>query len=251
MLNGVSPGTAAAMALAADVEAASLIPAASGKLRVVRDDDDSNVISIDSEKASLYALRRAIDMLDGPSCDRIIGLLIQKLGVVHTWDHVLTPLLIELGHRWATADIGVEEEHVISESIMNQMRFVANSDFEPVNARPVLLAAAPNELHVLPLYAIAAGLAEHGIASRVLGARVPAEALMNASRKIGPCAVLIWSQSHGTADLSVWEGITHQRPAPATLATGPGWGSDLPKHLAGGNSLNSTLVLLARSVGAN
>ena len=57
---------------------------------------------------------------------------------------------------------------------------------EPRNGRPVLLACTPGELHSLPLSALAAALAEHGIGVRLLGGGLPAGALAAAVRRTGP-----------------------------------------------------------------
>ena len=249
VLNGVNTAEAARLALLSNAATSTLIPSAPSVIRAVEPDIDSNVISMTSDKVSIKALTRAVDMLDGPSCEHIIGQLIAQHGVVHTWEKILIPLLHEIGMRWELNQIGVEEEHVISESLMSQFRIFAANRHTTINNRPVVLAAAPHELHILPLYAIAAALAEHGIATRVLGARLPAEALANVVRRLRPSAVLIWSQTKGTADLSIWEAIETQRPAPATLAAGPGWGQQIPEQYACGTTLSSTLVTLATAAG--
>jgi hypothetical protein len=99
------------------------------------------------------------------------------------------------------------------------------------------------------MYAIAAGLAEQNIASRVLGARMPADALAAAARKIGPCAIVVWSQSLGTADVSIWDAVDPMRPAPLLMSVGPGWQFDVPDGVMKSNDFTSTLVALAAASG--
>jgi hypothetical protein len=87
-----------------------------------------------------------------------------------------------------------------------------------------VLACAPAEQHLLPLEALAAALAEQGVASRMLGARMPADALREALVRTGPAAVLIWAHSPATADYAGLAGICSVRPRPAIVAAcGPGW----------------------------
>jgi methanogenic corrinoid protein MtbC1 len=169
--------------------------------------------------------------------------------VVWTWENVLVPVLVALGDKWEQTGEGVEQEHLIAESITGLFRNLASAVTEPENARPVLLACAPHELHTIPMYAIAAGLAEQNIASRVLGARMPADALATAAKKIGPCAIAVWSQSLGTADVSIWGVVDPMRPAPLLMSVGPGWQSDVPEGVMKSNDFTSTLVALAAASG--
>jgi hypothetical protein len=99
------------------------------------------------------------------------------------------------------------------------------------------------------MYAIAAGLAEQNIASRILGARMPAEALANAAKKIGPSAIVVWSQSQGTADISIWDAVEPMRPAPLLMSAGPGWPGELPEGVTKSHDFASTLIALAAASG--
>jgi hypothetical protein len=99
------------------------------------------------------------------------------------------------------------------------------------------------------MYAIAAGLAEQNIASRVLGARMPADALATAAKKIGPSAIVVWSQTQGTADITIWDSVEPMRPAPLLMSVGPGWQPDLPEGVAKPLDFTSTLIALAAASG--
>ena len=253
MLNGVLPSEAAKTALAQDVIPANLAPETTSApaLHVVTDSDAevNNVIALDSPKAIVRSLNRAASTLDASGCDQIISNSLDSHGVVWTWEKVLIPVLVALGEKWEQTGEGVEQEHLIAESITGLFRNRANAVTEPENVRPVLLACAPHELHTIPMYAIAAGLAEQNIASRILGARMPAEALANAARKIGPSAIVVWSQSQGTADLTIWEAVEPMRPAPLLMSAGPGWQSDLPEGVIKSHDFTSTLIALAAASG--
>ncbi len=249
LANGIAPVDAARLAIAEDVEAATLLPLARASLKVVADLDDENVISLTGPRASIRGLLRAANMMDSAKCSAIIANLLKTDGVVAAWTDVLCPVLAQLGDQWAKTGEGVEVEHLISEVVANELHKIVDARPDSLNARPVLLASAPHELHTLPLYAIAAGLAEQNISSQVMGARFPADALAAACKKIGPSAIVIWSQTQGTADNAIWDDIEGQRPEPLRMSAGPGWKEPLPEGVVPTTDLPSTLLTLAVAAG--
>ena len=252
LLNGVTSQEAARLAQAEDIDAASLIPQPSKAPELHLVEDDTNVIELNGRKASIKGLIRAANMLDAEACERIIGHSIEEHSAAWTWDNVLVPVLVGVGEKWETTGEGVEVEHLLSESIINQFRVVSSAVTEFTNARPVLLVAAPNELHVLALHAVAAGLAEHNISTRMLGARLPVDALATACKRIGPSAVVVWSQTRGTADEEVWSVLEDARPRPVMVAAGAGWKHDaLPQEVAYPPSFVQTLTTLLAATGRN
>ena len=253
MLNGVLPAEAARAALSQQVEPASLVPETQlgSGLHLVSENSEvpNNVISLDSAKAMARSLTRAANMLDAGACDQILASSIASKGVVWTWENILIPVLTSVGAKWEQTGEGIEIEHLLAESIMGQFRKMTADLTDAENARPVILACAPHELHTIPIYAIAAGLAEHKIASRVLGARLPADALASAVKKLGPSAVVIWSQTQGTADLTLWDAIGTLRPDPLRMSAGPGWAQELPDGIVTCPDFTSTLITLAAAAG--
>ena len=253
ILHGYSPADAARVALAAQSSAApsaSKPKSARGNLSLVQSEDSGVVIDLNGPKASVRALTRAATMLDGKACDEIISRLLKEHGVVWTWQNVLCPVLNTVGEMWERANAGIEVEHVLSESIVTQLRTISSSVEEATNSKPVLLAGAPNELHTLPLYVIAAGLAEHNIDSQMFGARLPLDALSAAFDRVGPCAVVVWSHTRGTADAAIWEGLTQLRHMPLLMAGGHGWhGEELPSEIERAVDLQATLLALVAASG--
>jgi hypothetical protein len=130
------------------------------------------------------------------------------------------------------------------------LREVAGRTEEPPGVRPVLLTCAPDEQHSLPLHALAAGLAEQGVASRTLGAALPADALLAAVRRTGPAVLFVWSQLPGTADPHVLDALPLQRPATALLVGGPGWvRGRLPGRATLADGLPQAVSLVDRALG--
>ena len=179
-------------------------------------------------------LGRAALAMDSVAVQRLVEESIAADGLVATWEDVARPVLAAVGERWATTGRGVEVEHLLSQCLVAVFatRTAAGSAAQvdvahPV--RPVLLAAMPTELHVVPLAALAALLAERGVGCRSLGAALPADALAAAVRRTAPAAVVLWSQLPSTADPAVVAGLPVTRPRYRTYVAGPGWaGVPLP-----------------------
>ncbi len=259
---GAPPGEAARAALAADVVAHPASHLDLDRLEAAADSDldplledivgphgGGDVIATPAASASVRGLARAAMSLDSIACMQIVRDTIERRGVVWTWDNLLVPVLVGVGRRWENTGRGIEVEHVLSEAITSALSGVVARLHGAVNPRPVLLACADSEMHSLPLFAVSAALAERRIAARVLGARVPHEALVAAIRRTGPSVVLVWSYiaaptvAEGLADLPVL------RPAPLVLAAGPGWGETLPSGVARVTDLVDAVARISRAVG--
>ena len=124
---------------------------------------------------TVRGLARAADSLDSAACREIISASLDQRGVVWTWDAVIAPLLVDLGDRCHSTGRGVEVEHALTQVIEFCLGSVTGRLRTPINVRPVLLAAAPEELHALTLSALAGALAERQIEVCMLGQRVPTE----------------------------------------------------------------------------
>ena len=206
--------------------------------------DSQNVISLASPKNTVRGLVRAANMLDSTSCANIVAHEIEANGVVWAWANVIVPALQIVGEKWNETDSGIEVEHLLSEVVESQLRIITGANFEPVNKRPVLLCCTTHELHTLPIYAIAAALSTSQISCRILGARLPIDSLLAAAKKIGPSAIVVWSQTRGTEEPTLWNQLQDQRPPLVKIAAGPGWTVQLPDDVKTPGSLTETLDLL-------
>lgn len=260
VLAGIPPGDAARDALALEVDPSRLAPVtdivASSIPDVVEPLPNSGsrsgggqVIPIPGGTPASRGLARAALALDGVACQRIIQETIERRGVVWTWDHLLVPVLTGVGQRWETSGRGIDVEHVLSDAVHASLADRARELKDPVNARLVLLAAADEETHFLPLWAVAAALAERRIGSRMLGARVPQETLLQAVRRTGPAAVFIWAQIPGSARISALGELPALRPAPTVLAGGPGWHGSPPPGVSVATDLTEAVARLSRALG--
>ncbi|WP_326732050.1 MerR family transcriptional regulator [Streptomyces phaeochromogenes] len=204
-------------------------------------------------------LARAAVRLDAPAVDGRLTSAVERYGLTAAWQDVMVPTLHAVGRRWeSSGDRYVEVEHLLSWHISTTLRRVTPA-LSPSPSRrpetsegPVVLACVPGEQHTLPLEALNAGLAEHGLPTRMFGAAVPAEALTAAVRRLGPSAVVLWAQARSTASIPLarhvaathW-GVKGARRHPTLVLGGPGWAGRSAQGMLRPSSLHDALAVLA------
>jgi len=171
-------------------------------------------------------LARAVLALDEKWISEVILAALARDGSVRTWEELLLPVLSGLGTRYEHTGTCIEAEHLLSMAIIAAFSRRAADLPGRVEHRAVLLASAQGEQHSLPLYALAAALAERGVDSRMLGSDLPYSALAAAVRRTGPGVVFLWSQVPGTGDPVVLPDLSPRRPGARLILGGPGWDRD-------------------------
>jgi len=232
---GIAPAEAAAWALSAH-RATSAAPGRDG---------GGQAIPLGHASPAARGLARAAMRLDAPAMRAIFEDEVAERGVIAAWDDVAVPVLTGIGERYQATQRFVEVEHLISRCVSEVFGAVPR----PASAPRVLLAAADEEQHTLPLEALAAGLAQAGVASRLLGARVPPQALADAVTRTGPTAVVLWSHMAGTGDAGQLARVGEHPHRPLLLAAGgPGWPAVLPAGVAQLTTLGSAVSLVQGAV---
>ena len=207
------------------------------------------VVALPSSAPAVRGLARAALSLDSTACRRILTRAIERDGVIAAWDDLARPVLVGLGQRWETSGAGIDVEHLFAESLLSGLRAASGPERRRSTAS-VLLACSENEQHSLPLHVLAAALDERGATVRVLGARVPRQALAEAVRRSGPAAVLVYA-TMPVEDSGTLSDLPRMRPAPRIFVGGPGWaGVALPAGARQVRSLTEAVDELARTVGA-
>lgn len=253
-LEGVSAGEAARIAVSTDPDELPTVTLGDGVAH--RSGSRPTVIPLARAEDKVRGLIKAADGLDSGAVNAILRESLDRRGVIATWDSLIVPALATIGQRWAKTGQGVDVEHLASECVLGVLRHhVQRFAASPVNTRPILLACAEDEQHSLPLHAVASALAERHVSTRVLGARVPVDALASAIRRIGPAAVFVWAQRPNTGDPRQLASLPEIRPAPVVAVAGPGWPPQPQRwaprqRIVQVHDLSEAVALLARSVGA-
>ena len=171
------------------------------------------------------AIYKALQSFDRAFVEETLAHEIAEYGVEGAWSDVIVPTLFLIGQDWETEQKGIEVEHFFSEILKRTMHNQVVELKKPLNSRPVLLAAVGEELHSLPVYALAAALCARNIQTYVLGARTPLIALSAMVTRCAPPAIFLWAQLPKNAETKYWEDMPSIRPAPRIVVGGPGWDS--------------------------
>ncbi|RIV38880.1 MerR family transcriptional regulator [Micromonospora radicis] len=220
---GVSPAEAARWARQTADSTAQRATPRSGPRRTR--DGGGTTIPVNRAGPAARGLARAAMRLDSAAISETISRTIAADGVVATWDRLLRPVLVGIGERHAATGGLIEVEHLFSRYVSAALAAVVTARPAPAGRPPrILLSCADEEQHSLPLEALAAALVEAGVSHRMLGARVPVAALLDAIDRIGPAAVVLWSHTRATADPAQLTALlTAPRRPLLVLAAGPGW----------------------------
>jgi len=236
VISGVSPAEAAERALSFSGKSESVAETLSREINV--------------REELVETLIRAARAYDKGFIEELFRAELASSGITNTWNEVMVPLLILLGDEWADQGTGIETEHLVSE-IIKRLLTENHSDLsDPLNDRPVLLACIGEEMHSLPLYALAAALSERNIQSQFLGARTPIEAISAIVKKSAPPAIFLWAQLNKNGDVELLSEIPAIRPAPRVVISGPGWGNCSPKSAVLVDDLVEACEEITRAVGA-
>jgi DNA-binding transcriptional MerR regulator len=207
------------------------------------------VLAIPRGSTLQHGLARAATALDVDEVERQLEEVIAEVGVAQTWDELLRPVLVAVGERWASTGEGVEVEHLLSQAAMDVLRRLTERpapDDSPSASRPVLLASVDGDAHVLPLYVLAALLAEGGTRVRLLGASTPLSALRASAQRLRPSAIFLWAQLSGPMNNEFAAGAVEIRSGATLVVGGPGWAdASLPEGLTHVASLDDALDRLA------
>ena len=202
-------------------------------LEVRRPDDTAPPKNRDAQQAFVTA----VDRLDPAPAARAANSILQRLGVVRAWDEFFAPHLQQRGRTWERTRHGVEQEHLAAGVLQAALaRYTLN---RPTPEILVLAAATAEEAHTLPLYALAAALAERKTGVCVLGT-LPAASLRTAIERRRPDVLVLWTRTRHKGDAAALRGVLDR--APAICAAGPGWNvGRLPAGVGHAHDLTSAV----------
>ncbi len=217
---GVTPREAARSAH--DLDPAELTALVAGE------EPGDNELTREAFVAEVIAAVQVIDP------DRLSGLFsgaLRRHGVLAAWPELLSPALIAIGEGWANGRIDIVGEHIASERLSAELRLHTRSfAAAPVGHSAVVLASAEEDQHSLPVYALESALAEQGLGSLMLGARVPWESLSGLARRTNPEVIFVWATLERRFDDALMKTITELPEQTRLVLGGPGWGSlSLPR----------------------
>ncbi len=197
------------------VEAARVVRDGVVREAVPTDTGRSVGATVPAQRTVIGAARR----LDAARLDDLVRSALADHGVEVTWERLACPALRSIGHRWEADGDCIAAEHLLSSVIASALGSVQ----PPASASrsAVLLACTPGERHGLPIEALAAALAERGIAATVLGADTATDAFHGAVRRLSPKASVLYA--HSPTDASVETSSELLARSGVAIAAGAGW----------------------------
>jgi MerR family transcriptional regulator, light-induced transcriptional regulator len=222
---GMAPRDAAQAVLAVRAEhaeaggdrPADVPPASPGYASVARD------LDLPGASALVRELAAAAMTLDARLIVEIVRVAVACDGALGAWEDLLVPLIAGIsGQQVATGGL-VDVEHVFTAAASHVLAEVSAALSGPARHPPVLLSCAEDEQHTLSLHVLAAALAEEGVATRMLGARVPIRALADAIWRTHPAVVILWSQTGASGDPAPLAELRDHPSHPKIFVGGPGW----------------------------
>jgi MerR family transcriptional regulator, light-induced transcriptional regulator len=181
--------------------------------------------------------------LDLVSAGRQLDGHLRHYGVVDTWDQLIRPVFSAIEARQADGEGCIDVEHALSWAVSRSLQRLPIRP--PDQFASTILACTEGETHTLPLEALRAALGEHGHGALMLGADVPAPALIDAiGRTAVPTTVVLWAQTPGVTDDAMAKAVVAERAQ--LMVGGPGWKSvRLPKVAVRLDSLQTALQLIS------
>jgi DNA-binding transcriptional MerR regulator len=172
---------------------------------------------------------------------RLLTDAMDGLGAVRAWTEVVAPTLIEIGHEWSAGRLPIEVEHLASEVIAGELRAYTRrvGDIDR-STSSIVLAGAEDDPHSLPLFAMEASLAEAGMGSMVLGARLPMRSLASVVEQQRPQVVFLWASLPRSDDEEALALLVDIARTTSLILAGPGWPPVTVRHVVDHGAIEST-----------
>ncbi len=123
------------------------------------------------------AILDAVSRSDVEAMQRLLDQAFTLHSLETAFEDVAVPVLVEVGRRWATGELSVAQEHLVTGAVRARTLRRLAEPWPGVRGR-VVLACAPGERHEVGLLGVAALLATEGWGVVYLGAETPVDAAL-------------------------------------------------------------------------
>jgi len=106
-------------------------------------------------------------------------------------EKLLSPVLKELGERWASGQGSIAEEHFFGFYLRNKLGARFHHRFQNQTGPKLLMACLPGDLHEIGLLLFALDASDHGFQTILLGANMPLDEFPDAVKKTGSDALVL------------------------------------------------------------
>jgi methanogenic corrinoid protein MtbC1 len=108
------------------------------------------------------------------------------------FDNVLRPGMREIGQRWHSGEIGINQEHRASYETLDALTRLQSEIFiKPPNGKSVVFACMGEDLHEIGLRVAASMFEAEGWTAHYIGARTPPDAVIGALEDLHPSVLAL------------------------------------------------------------
>jgi DNA-binding transcriptional MerR regulator len=133
----------------------------------------------------------AVDRLDGAEAERLLGGQLAALGPTRFVRSVASPLLREIGERWAAGSMCIASEHLASALLRSLLGTCLRATTSGQQTAPILFTTLPGEEHELGSLMAAVTTAQAGGHPIFIGGNLPVPEIVNAADSLEAAAVAV------------------------------------------------------------
>ena len=145
----------------------------------------------DNWRRYINGMIAAIIRFDEPSLERIYADALSHYPVRSVTEKLLSPVLKEVGERWASGKGSIAEEHFFGFYLRNKLGARFHHRSQNQTGPKLLMACLPGDLHEVGLLLFALDASSHGFQTILLGANMPLEEFPDAIKKTGSEALVL------------------------------------------------------------
>jgi len=140
---------------------------------------------------SRQALLEALVQFDEAEADRVISEAYAMYGPEAVGEHLIAPVLVQVGERWHRGKVTVAMEHFSSNYLRRKLDALINASPRHEAGPLVVLGCAPNDWHELGLLLFYLVLRRRGLNVLYLGQNVPVAQFAEEMRRLRPAVIVI------------------------------------------------------------
>ena len=145
----------------------------------------------DNWRRYINGMIAAIIRFDEASLERIYADALSHYPVRSVTEKLLSPVLKEVGERWASGTGSIAEEHFFGFYLRNKLGARFHHRVQNQTGPKLLMACLPGDLHEVGLLLFALDASSHGFQTVLLGANMPLDEFPDAVKKTGSDALVL------------------------------------------------------------
>lgn len=140
---------------------------------------------------ALAPILDAVDRLDAPETERLLGMQLAALGPGRFVRDVASPLLREIGARWEAGALCIASEHMASSILRSLLGSCLRTTASAMQSAPIFFTTLPGEEHELGTLMAAVTTANVGGHPVYVGGNLPVSEIVDAAEAVGAAAVAV------------------------------------------------------------